>query len=133
MSIFDRIKGIFSNNIDDSEYPQWGRLSDTSDLKKLNEASFSKFQMIYKHSTRCATSYFALQNLKNFPEAKLQEVDLYIVDVISQRELSNEISEHFEVRHESPQIMLLKNGQLIWNASHGDVRIEAILKAINLN
>ncbi|MDZ7805670.1 MAG: bacillithiol system redox-active protein YtxJ [Gracilimonas sp.] len=133
MSIFDSIKSIFNNNTVDEDYLQWRRLSTFSDVKKLNDASHSKFQLIYKHSTRCATSYFALKNLQNFPEEKLQKLDLYIIDVISQRQLSHEISEYFKVRHESPQVIILKDGQLIWNASHGDVRTEVILKAINLN
>jgi bacillithiol system protein YtxJ len=130
MSIFNSIKNIFSPPTDNSDYVEWRRLSDTADLKEIKEASYSKLQLIYKHSTRCATSYFALKNLQNFPKDTFDEINTYLVDVIGQRDLSGEISKYFNVRHESPQVIILKNGEVIWSASHGHVRTELILEAI---
>lgn len=131
MSIIDNIKSIFSHNSDHKGYLNWGDISESSKVHDIDDASQNKIQLIYKHSTRCATSYFALKNLENLPEESLNLTDIYIVDVISQRAISNHISQHYKVRHQSPQVILVKNGQVLWNGSHGEVRTDVIIKVID--
>jgi bacillithiol system protein YtxJ len=131
MSIIDNIKRIFSHNMDDDGYLKWGDIKESSKLHDLDEASHNKIQLIYKHSTRCATSYFALKNLQSMPKESLEFTNIYIVDVISQRAISRHISQHYKVKHESPQVILVKDGQVLWNGAHGEVRTEVIFKVID--
>lgn len=129
MSFFDSIMGVFGGG-SESDRSQWGEISTSSELKDIDKASYEKIQFIYKHSSRCATSYFALRNLQDLSEEVRKVADLYMVDVIGQRSLSNEISSHYDVRHESPQVLLIREGQVRWNGSHGEVRSDVIKEVI---
>ncbi len=130
MSIFDSIRDIFKSESDGSVNPKWGKLTASSELSEIEEASYSKPQLIYKHSTRCANSYFALKDLQNIPESTFENINGYLVDVTGQRTLSGEVSRYFNIRHESPQVIIVKDGEVIWTASHGNVRTESILDVI---
>jgi len=133
MSFFDSIMRVFgsgSESVSKSDRSQWREISASSELKGIDEASYEKIQFIYKHSSRCATSYFALRNLQDLSEEIRKVADLYIVDVIGQRSLSNEISSHYDVRHESPQVILIREGRVGWNGSHGEVRSDVIKEVI---
>jgi bacillithiol system protein YtxJ len=129
MSFFESIMGVFSGG-SEPDRSQWGEISASSELKDIDEVSYEKIQIIYKHSSRCATSYFALRNLQDLSEEIRKVADLYMVDVIGQRSLSNEISSHYDVRHESPQVILIREGQVRWNGSHGEVRSDVIKEVI---
>lgn len=131
MNFIKNIKSIFSHDPNDSGYQEWGKISESLELTEIEKVSYNKIQLIYKHSTRCATSYFALQNLQNFPEEIFEFSDLYLVDVIGQRRLSAEIADRYDIRHESPQVIILQNGEVIWHGSHSEIRSDVILKVIN--
>lgn len=95
----------------------WNVLENIHQIEELKEASFSKPQLVFKHSTRCIISKMALKNFEN--DFLLQDViDVYYLDLILYRELSNKIAEVFGVTHQSPQILLIKNGDVIYNTSH---------------
>ncbi|MBH5319841.1 bacillithiol system redox-active protein YtxJ [Paenibacillus sp. GSMTC-2017] len=79
---------------------------------------------IFKHSTRCGTSRNAHARVQQFIETITQEghsFHLVMVRVIEEREISNEISRRFSIIHQSPQILLIRNGQLVWHASHQQI------------
>lgn len=85
-----------------------------------------KPQIIYKHSPRCGTSVLTKTNLESGIGSILEKADVYMIDVISKREISRHVAEKTGVRHESPQIILLHRGVPFWHGSHGDVRYEKI-------
>jgi bacillithiol system protein YtxJ len=93
------------------------------DLGQLNEiivASGEKPIVIFKHSTRCSVSRMALKQFENEFDL-LNKVDTYFLDLIAHREISNEIANRFEVVHQSPQLLLIKEGKSIYDVSHSDI------------
>ncbi len=74
--------------------------------------------LIFKHSTRCSISRMVLDRFKREWNLPAEEMSVYYLDLINYRSLSNDVSEKFEVVHESPQILLIKNGKSVYNASH---------------
>ena len=112
----------------------WIPLTDELQLESLKELSKQKAQLIFKHSTRCNISSVAKNRLeKNTPP---DSIDFYYLDLIHYRQLSAKIAEEFDVYHESPQILLIKNGSCIYDESHGGIIMEEIveqaLKSTNL-
>jgi bacillithiol system protein YtxJ len=90
-----------------------------------------KYSLIFKHSTRCPISSMALNRIERSKELKEQEVDFYLLDLIQHRDISAEIAETFGVSHESPQILLIKNGECILDASHMGIDPEEICLILN--
>lgn len=87
--------------------------------------------LIFKHSTTCPISGAANERVTKFIEAQgASAPDFYMVRVIESRDLSIRIAERFEVTHESPQIILVKEGKAVWSTSHEDITAEEILKAL---
>lgn len=95
----------------------WNNLENIHQIEKLKEASFSKPQLIFKHSTRCIISKMALKNFES--DFLLQDViDAYYLDLITYRDISNKIADDFGITHQSPQILLIKEGVAVYAASH---------------
>lgn len=110
----------------------WKELSSLETLEKLEEDSSQKTVVVYKHSTRCGVSRVVLRNLEaEYDLPKSAPVDLYFLDLISHREVSNKIAEKFGVRHESPQLIIIKNGKAVYDASHQSVSAESIKKHVD--
>ena len=76
--------------------------------------------VIYKHSNRCGTSFRALKEVKKFAESR-PDVPVFMIDVVRDRPVSNHVSQHFSVRHESPQALVIQGGSAVWDASHLNV------------
>jgi bacillithiol system protein YtxJ len=104
-------------------------LETAEQLDALVERSFSRPVLIIKHSPACGTSFQALDELEQHRD-ELTELDVHIVDVLGRRALSQSIAGRFNVRHESPQVLLLVNGRVLWNASHFRVTAEAVRRAL---
>jgi len=103
----------------------WINIESESDFIKLVEESFldNIGVAIFKHSTRCSISSVAKSRLSsswNFDD----ELPIYCLDLITYRKLSNLIAEELNVRHESPQLLVLKNGKCIYNASHLSISVK---------
>jgi bacillithiol system protein YtxJ len=84
--------------------------------------------VIYKHSPTC--SLCGWSNYKLGQLAEQDGLELLLVDVWTQRELSQDIAEHFGVRHESPQILIIDDGEVTWHASHRGVAPERVRAAL---
>jgi len=85
--------------------------------------------VIFKHSTRCSLSAAAFSEMKAFLESNPQ-APVFLVDVIEDREVSAEIARITSVRHESPQVLLLKDGHAFWHASHYGVTAGAVAREL---
>lgn len=112
------------------ESPVWGQPQTESEIDSILGKS-EKPQVIYKHSYSCALSLFAKSSLESDLELAAEMADLYLINVIAQRPLSNAIAAKTGVRHESPQLLVIHNGDVFWSASHGNVRIDELLEALN--
>ncbi|MCW9709002.1 bacillithiol system redox-active protein YtxJ [Fodinibius salsisoli] len=129
MGLFDSIKNAFS-----SEMPgYWGILAAPSELEHVIQASNDWPQLIYKHSHRCATCFFSKKQVEEGADTIIEKADLYFLDVIGSRPVSNAVAEKLNVRHESPQIILLNKEEVTWHESHGAIKTEVILTALHGN
>jgi len=108
----------------------WIKLEQESQLDQIVVLSYTRPQAIFKHSTRCSISNVAKNRLDN---SSVDEIDFYYLDLLAFRNISSTIAEKFSVYHESPQIILIKNGACIYDESHGGINIQDIVDAINLN
>jgi len=100
----------------------WNELDSIEDLKKINEISETSTVMIFKHSTRCSISAMALDRMeRNWKNSEIKNSKPYYLDLIAHRDISNRIAELYHVPHESPQILLIRDGRCIYNASHTDI------------
>lgn len=104
---------------------EWIHLTDEEQLKNVIAQSGNRPQVIFKHSTRCSISSVALQRLQKAQQPA--DVDFYFLDLISNRNLSNKISEVFKVAHESPQVLVIKDGHCVYDESHLGISMDDIL------
>ncbi len=103
----------------------WIHLTDEEQLKQIVSKSQLKPQVIFKHSTRCSISAVALKRLQK--EHQPSDIDFYFLDLLANRGISNKISELFKIHHESPQILLIKDGECIYEESHLGISMDDIL------
>jgi len=127
MSFFNSIFGTSDNSDSPKNNIKWINLTDLKQLQEIENISGNKPVIIFKHSTRCSISRMALKQFERDFEFS-ESIDAFFLDLIAYRDISNEISERFNVYHESPQLILIKNGKAIYNASHSDIDAE-VLKA----
>lgn len=95
---------------------QWIHLTDEEQLRQIITRSGVKPQVIFKHSTRCSISSVAYQRLQKAQQP--DGLDFYYLDLLAHRPLSNKVAEVFEVHHESPQVLVIKNGKCVFDESH---------------
>src|SRR5699024_9913975 len=120
MGLFDPIKNMFSSSSELQDY--WHVLQDATQISLLIEKSHEQPQMIYKHSHRCATCFFAQKQIEKVADQIRKKAGLYFVDVIGSRTVSDQLAERLQVRHESPQLLLVDQGKVIWHTSHGQIQ-----------
>ena len=106
----------------------WIKLEDTSALQAIK--ANAGYSVIFKHSTRCSISMMAKKRVDMDLDDLPETVKPYFLDLIAHREVSNQIAELFQVHHESPQLLLIKDGECILDQSHGDISIEETLELI---
>jgi len=104
----------------------WNILNDYNQVQNLVEASHKKPQAIFKHSTRCSISVMAKSRLERseFPE----QIQFHYLDLLQYRDISNKIAEQFGVHHQSPQILLIKNGECIFEETHSAISMDEIVE-----
>ncbi|MBL7718084.1 MAG: bacillithiol system redox-active protein YtxJ [Flavipsychrobacter sp.] len=103
----------------------WIPLTDEQQLETIKEESKTQPVVIFKHSTRCSISSMAKSRLER--EQEPEQVKFYYLDLIAYRSLSNKIAEDFQVHHESPQVLLIKNGECTYEESHNGISMEDIV------
>lgn len=101
----------------------WKNIETKTDLSALVERSKDVPCLIFKHSTRCSISSMAKYRLEDDWDFEAIAVEPYFLDLIRYRDLSNQIAEQFSVYHESPQVLLIKNGECTYDASHLDISV----------
>lgn len=106
----------------------WSQLSSENQIQTLIEESKDQPVLIYKHSTRCGISSMVLERLERSWTSADNPIKPYILDLISFRDLSNTVAQTFQVYHESPQVILIKDGKAIYDASHMQVSFDSLKK-----
>lgn len=104
----------------------WQDLKTNEDLEKLIKDSADAPQVIFKYSSRCSISDVVRNRLEK--KGGSAEIVFHFLDLIKYRGLSNAIAERFEVQHESPQVLLIKQGKCVYDESHLSVNMEELVK-----
>lgn len=99
------------------------------DRDELDRALRAPLTVLYKYSPICSVSTWIGREVDRFA-ADHPDTPVYAIDVIGQRELSNWIAERFGVRHESPQALVVRDGQATWNASHSAITADALRQQV---
>lgn len=106
----------------------WQRLQAYEDISTIVAASHDHPQVIFKHSTTCPISSMAKMRLEDHWD--LSHVSAHYLDLLSYRTVSSSIAEQLGVHHESPQVILLVDGEVIYDASHLDISIIELKEAL---
>lgn len=119
MSLFN---GMFGKSMEQkSSKLQWNYLESMEDLDAAEAFSKEKTVVLFKHSTRCSISRFVLKQFENTYNIPTEKMELYFLDLIEYRPISNEIASRFGVIHQSPQMIVLKEGKEVYNSSHESI------------
>ena len=106
----------------------WITLSEESQLEQIKEESRQQPVVIFKHSTTCSISAMAKNRLER--ETPAANTLFYYLDLKTYRAISNKIAEDFHVHHESPQILLIKNGECTYEESHNGISMKDIAEQL---
>lgn len=104
---------------------KWNELTGIEQLPLIKERSRQRTQVIFKHSSRCGISSVAKSRLEKWTPT--DDFDFYFLDLIKYRPLSNKVSEEFQVYHESPQVLVIRNGECVYDESHLGISLQEIL------
>ena len=106
----------------------WIKIEDENQLREIkNKPGYS---IIFKHSTRCSISMMAKKRVEMDADELPENVTPYFLDLIAHRNISGQIAEVFQVHHESPQLLLIKDGECILDQSHGGISITETVEVI---
>lgn len=107
----------------------WIQLQSAEQLNNIKEQR--GYSLIFKHSTRCSISIMAKRRFELDWEDLPENMPLYFLDLIQHRDISNQIVQLFQVHHESPQLLLIKDGECILDQSHGEISVEEALSVLS--
>lgn len=111
---------------------KWNEITTIEEWNEILAKSADRGQLLLKHSTTCPVSANALKEFEQYLEKNPNaDVDYTLVKVIESRPVSNQIAEDLSVKHESPQIILVKNKEKYWTASHWAVTTEHITAVVD--
>lgn len=108
----------------------WKIIASEKDVLNIIEKSIEKPQIIFKDSTTCGISAFAKERLQNGNSLLIEKADFNYLDLLSYRNISNFIASELNVIHQSPQIIVLKNREVVYRVSHHSIQPEDIAKWI---
>lgn len=126
--------GFFSNLFSSKQEQQplnWKVLDDALQIDKAIEVSTEKPVVIFKHSTRCGISRMVLKQFQNNAEFDEEAVLLLYLDLLAHRNISDEISNRFGILHQSPQMIILKDGEVVHHSSHSSIVPSAVDRILN--
>jgi len=106
---------------------QWIPLNSVEQFEELKQQSSVRPQVIFKHSTSCGISRMVLNMFKSSYRLEQGQMDFYFLDLLANRDVSNAVAAEFGVMHQSPQLLIIKNGVVVVHDSHGaisDIKLE---------
>jgi len=129
MGLFNKIFGS-STEQKEEKVLSWIFLTSESQLEEITRKSFEKTQVIFKHSTRCSISSISMNKFVRNYSIPVEDADLYYLDLLNYRSVSDEVGYKFQVMHQSPQVLVIKNGEAVYSASHYAIQTDKILELI---
>tara|TARA_R110002020_G_scaffold199908_4_gene401895 strand:+ start:2353 stop:2745 length:393 start_codon:yes stop_codon:yes gene_type:complete len=130
MGFLDRFKSQRDIVKEEIKEVPWVQLERMEQIEELIEISKAVPVLIFKHSTSCGISRMVLKEFETDYDIEEKQLEPFFLDLKRYRDISQAIANQFEVTHESPQVLLIKNGNSVYNSSHGAISLEAIKKKI---
>lgn len=126
MGFFNNLFGESNSKDTPTSNVEWNALTEIKQLDDIIQDSAETPAILFKHSTRCAISRMALKTFESNYNIAEGEAKPYYLDLLQHRDISNEIATIFHVEHQSPQVLVVKDGVVVYHASHGDIDAEAV-------
>jgi bacillithiol system protein YtxJ len=117
--------GLFGSFKPDITFP-WIELHSMIDLEKALQEETDDLKVFFKHSTRCSISTMALRDFQQSWNKEMSGFKLYFIDLLTHRDISNKIADEMNVNHQSPQVIVLKNNEVVYTASHEQISASKI-------
>lgn len=108
----------------------WNALASVAQLDDILQASVARPQLLFKHSTRCIISKTVLRNFESDWDREHDGVDLHLLDLLAHRDVSDAIAAKTAVEHQSPQLILLRDGAVVLHASHQAIKAAGVEDAL---
>ncbi len=121
MGLLNKIFGGSGSEKKEEKVLPWIPLTKVEQLNHVDKKSKTKTQVIFKHSTRCGISSMVMKQFVSMYNLTADDLDLYYLDLLSYRDVSNEAGYKFQVMHQSPQLIVVKNGTAVAHASHSAI------------
>lgn len=118
MGLFDKFKSQRDIAKEEIVEVPWHLITSSDQIDELVAESSNKPVVIFKHSTTCGISRMVLRSFEKNYALSEEDIKLYFLDLKQYRSISNEIAERFQVHHESPQLIVIKNGKTVHHDSH---------------
>jgi len=118
------LKNIFGNKTSkevEETYLNWTPLISVDEINTIKEISKSQAILIFKHSTRCGISRVVIKKFESLFNEENKQLKVYYLDLLNFREVSSKLSEVFQVIHQSPQLLVIKNGISVNDESHYEI------------
>ena len=117
------LKKIFKKNDPEAQeaFINWLHLINIDQIKQIRSLSKSETVFIFKHSTRCGISKMVIKRFENMFNESMSNVKVYYLDLLSYRDVSDKVGVTFNVIHQSPQLLIIKNEVSVFNTSHQDI------------
>ena len=109
----------------------WQTINEELQIEEIKQKSFERPILVFKHSTSCSISATSLSRIERAWDAdKAKDIEPFYLDLIRFRNISNKIAKDFNIEHESPQVLLIQNGECTYDASHFDIRFDEIVNQV---
>ena len=122
MGLFE---GVFKSNKKEKgveeTFINWIPLTNLEQLATIKLESETEFVLIFKHSTRCGISRMVIKQFENLFTAETKKLKVYYLDLLNHRNISDEIGYSFQVVHQSPQLIVVRNGVTVAHSSHNEI------------
>jgi len=118
------LKNVFRDKTSkevEKTYLNWTPLISVEEINTIKEISKIQSVLIFKHSTSCLISRMVMKHFKSLFNEENKHLKVYYLDLLNFREVSSKVSEVFEVIHQSPQLLVIKNGISVYNESHNEI------------
>jgi len=102
-------------------YLSWTPLISVEEINTIREISKIQPILIFKHSTSCGISRMVMKQFESLFNGENKHLKVYYLDLLNFREVSSKLSEVFQVIHQSPQLLVIKNGISVYDKSHYEI------------
>lgn len=105
----------------------WNELTSEVQLNEILEKSRDRAQVVFKHSTRCSISKTVWNRMERTDQL-LANADYYYLDLLAHRDISDKLATILDIQHESPQVLVIKDGKAIYDADHFEIQPEELIE-----